>query len=399
MEFDFTTLIERKGTGSIAAEVVPFPNAAVQDGFDKIPMWVADMSFATVPSVQKALHNRIDHPCFGYFITPNEYYDGIIDWHQKRNGVELKKEYINYQNGVLGGVVSALQAFTAPGESVLVHSPTYVGFTGILTNNGRDIVHSQLKQDENGVWRMDYEDMEAQFRDKHIHFMVFCSPHNPCGRVWERWELEKAYELFAKYDVIVVSDEIWSDIILPGHEHIPTASISDDARSRTISLYALSKTFNLAGLVGSYSVIYNGYLRDRVTKQAGLSHYNDANVLSVEALVGAYCDEGERWVNELCTTIHNNVEMTYAFFTEKVKGVKLAKPQGTYMMYLDCEDWCKENGKTIEELQLAGVSVGVIWQDGRPFNRPYAIRLNLALPTARLQEALDRLDRYVFDAK
>ena len=398
MEFDFTTLIDRTGTGSIAAEFVPFMNGQVREGFDKIPMWVADMSFATVPAVQKALHARIDHPCFGYFITPEAYYDGIIDWHKKRNGVELKKEYISYQNGVLGGVVSALQAFTAPGESILVHSPTYVGFTGILTNNGRNIVHSQLVQDEEGVWRMDFEDMEAKFRDQHIHFMVFCSPHNPCGRVWERWELEKAYELFKKYDVIVVSDEIWSDIILPGHTHIPSGSISEDAMSRTVSLYALSKTFNLAGLVGSYSVIYNDYLRDRVMKQAGLSHYNDANVLSVEALVGAYCDEGERWVNELCETINNNVELAYSFFTEKVKGVKLAKPQGTYMMYLDCEDWCKENGKTIEELQLLGVSVGVIWQDGRPFNRPYAIRLNLALPTARLQEALDRLDKYVFNA-
>ncbi|MBQ0133703.1 MAG: aminotransferase class I/II-fold pyridoxal phosphate-dependent enzyme [Clostridiales bacterium] len=398
MEFDFTTLIDRSGTGSTAAEIIPIRGAEVREGFDKIPMWVADMSFATVPAVQKALHRRIDHPCFGYFITPDAYYDAIIDWQRKRNGVEVKKEQINYQNGVLGGVVSALQAFTAPGESILVHAPTYVGFTGVLTNNGRNIVHSQLKQDEQGVWRMDYEDMEAKFRDQHIHFMVFCSPHNPCGRVWERWELEKAYELFKKYDVIVVSDEIWSDIILPGHTHIPTASISDDARSRTISLYALSKTFNLAGLVGSYSVIYNDYLRDRVMKQAGLCHYNDANVLSVEALIGAYCDEGERWVGELCETLNNNVELAYRFFTEQVKGVKLAKPEGTYMMYLDCEDWCREHGKTIDELQRLGVSVGVIWQDGRPFHRPYAIRLNLALPTARLQEALDRLDKYVFNA-
>ena len=393
MEFDFTSIIDRSGTGATAAEIIPFPGAEVEEGYDRIPMWVADMNFATVPAVTKALHARIDHPCFGYFITPPAYYDAVIHWQKQRNGVEdLTRECIGYENGVLGGVVSALQAFSAPGDPVLVHSPTYIGFTGILTNNGRKVVHSDLVKDENGVWRMDYEDMERKLRDENIHIAIMCSPHNPCGRVWERWELEKAMELYAKYDCVVISDEIWSDIIMPGHKHVPTASVSEDAKNRTVALYALSKTFNLAGLVGSYHIIYNKYLRDRVVKQSSLAHYNDANLLSVEALIAAYTDEGERWVDELNTVLDENLRLTCEFLTENVEGVAVTRPEGTYMLYLDCSGWCEKNGVEIDELIRRGIAKGVIWQDGRPFNRPCAIRMNVALPTERVKEALSRLD-------
>ena len=393
MEFDFTSIIDRTGTGATAAEIIPFPNASIEEGYDRIPMWVADMNFATVPCVTKALHARIDHPLFGYFITPPAYYDAVIHWQKVRNGVEdLTAECIGYENGVLGGVVSALQAFSAPGDPVLVHAPTYIGFTGVLTNNGRKVVHSDLVQDENGVWRMDYEDMERKLKEENIHIAIMCSPHNPCGRVWERWELEKAMELYRKYDCVVISDEIWSDIILPGHKHIPTASVSEDAKNRTVALYALSKTFNLAGLVGSYHIIYNKYLRDRVVKQSSLAHYNDANLLSVEALIAAYTDEGERWVDELNTVLDENVRLAYEFFADKCEGVSLSRPEGTYMLYLDCSGWCEKNGVEIDELIRRGIAKGVIWQDGRPFNRPCAIRMNVALPTERVKEALSRLD-------
>ena len=211
----------------------------------------------------------------------------------------LTKECIGYENGVLGGVISALNVLCSKGDSVLVHSPTYVGFTGALTNNGYYIVHSALKKDEENVWRMDFADMEKKIVENHIHACIMCSPHNPTGRVWERWELEKAMELFKKHDVYVVSDEIWSDLILGENKHIPTQMISEDARNRTIAMYAPSKTFNLAGLIGSYHIIYNSWLRDRVDKESSLSHYNEMNVLSMYALIGAYQPEGYEWVDEL----------------------------------------------------------------------------------------------------
>ena len=205
-------------------------------------------------------------------------------------------------------------------------------------------------------------------------------------------------EVYKANDCIVISDEIWSDLILTGHKHTPTQSVSEDAKNRTIAIYAPSKTFNLAGLVGSYSIIYNSYLRDRVKKESTLPHYNDCNVLSMHALIGAYKPEGYEWLGELLEVLTGNVNYAYDYIIKNFKGVKLSKPEGTYMLYLDCEEWCKAHGKTIDELQKAGVAVGVIWQDGRPFHKPYAIRINLASPLSQVKEAMERLDKYVFNA-
>ena len=398
MKYDFTSIIDRTGKDAIAVDIIPFSEASVQEGFSRIPMWVADMNFATAPTIQEAVIERTKHPAFGYFDPTDEYYNSIISWQKTRNGVEgLTKDEIGYENGVLGCVASALQAFTAPGEAVLLHSPTYIGFTGTLENNGRKIILSDLKQDEKGVWRMDYEDMDRKIRENHIHFAIFCSPHNPCGRVWEREEIEAAMEVYRKNDCVVISDEIWSDLTLSGHKHIPTQSVSEDAKNRTIAIYAPSKTFNLAGLIGSYHIIYNPYLRDRVRKQSSLSHYNSMNVLSMHALIGAYRPEGQEWLDELREVLTGNVDYAYNYIRENFKGVNLAKPEGTYMLYLDCEEWCACHGVSMDELIRAGISVGVIWQDGRPFNRPWAIRMNLAVPLSLVKEAMRRLDEYVFN--
>ena len=399
MKYDFTSILDRTGKDAIAVEHIPIPGAQVKEGFDRIPMWVADMNFPTVPTIVDAMMERVRHSAYGYFDPSKEYYRSIIQWQETRNGVTgLKPEHIGYENGVLGGVVSALNVMCSKGDNVLLHSPTYIGFTRCIENNGYNIVHSPLVKDENGIWRMDFADMEEKIVKNHIHAAVFCSPHNPCGRVWERWEIEKAMELYKKHDVFVVSDEIWSDLILEGHKHIPTQSVSEDARNRTVAMYAPSKTFNLAGLVGSYHIIYNSWLRERVLKESSLSHYNEMNVLSMHALIGAYKTEGYEWVDELRQVLTGNVEFACKYIQDHFEGVEVSKPEGTYMLFLDCTKWCEKHGKTIDELQRAGVEVGVIWQDGRPFHGPCHIRMNLALPFSRVQEAFERLDRYVFHA-
>ncbi len=398
MKYNFTDIIERNGKDAIAAEKIPYAaDVQVKEGFSRIPMWVADMNFATAPSIPQKVAERLEHPLYGYFEPRQEYYDAIIRWQQERHGVQgLTKECIGYENGVLGGVVSALNVFCSRGDKVLLHSPTYVGFTGSLGNNGYDMVLSPLQRDAQGVWRMDFADMEKKLKEQSIHAAVFCSPHNPCGRVWERWELEEAMALFKKYDVKVVSDEIWSDIILDGNTHIPTQSISEDARMRTAALYAPSKTFNLAGLIGSYHIIYNPWIRDRVLKESSLCHYNSMNVLSMYALLGAYSDEGAEWADELCQVLSGNVAYACDYIAQHFPGVSVARPQGTYMLLLDCSDWCSQHGKTIDDVQRAGVEAGVIWQDGRAFHSPCGIRMNLALPKTLLEEAMDRLRKYVF---
>lgn len=399
MKYDFTSIIDRRGKDALAVDALGsagFPGAP-KEGFDAIPMWVADMNFATVPTIQDAIIERTKHPAYGYFNPREEYFDAIIGWQERRNGVTgLTKECIGYENGVLGGVVSALNVFCSKGDNVLLHSPTYIGFTGALGNNGYHIVHSPLVLDENGVWRMDFADMEKKIVENHIHATVFCSPHNPCGRVWERWEIEQAMELFRKYDVFVVSDEIWSDLILGNGRHIPTQSVSEDARNRTVAMYAPSKTFNLAGLIGSYHIIYNTWIRDRVEKESSLCHYNAMNVLSMHALIGAYCPEGEVWVDELRTVLTKNVDYAADYIQTHFDGVTCSKPQGTYMMFLDCTKWCENHGKTIDEIEQAAWDVGVAVQDGRMFHGPCHLRMNLALPFSRVQEAFERLSAYVF---
>ena len=401
MKYDFTTIMDRHGRDAIAVDAVGqsggFGPGGPKEGFDVIPMWVADMNFATVPTVVEAMQNRVAHPAYGYFSPTEEYYRGIIRWQETRNGVQgLRKEHIGYENGVLGGVVSALNVLCSRGDNVLLHSPTYIGFTHSLENNGYRIVHSPLRQDEKGIWRMDFADMEEKIKANNIHALVFCSPHNPMGRVWEKWEIEEMMTLCEKLDVYVVSDEIWSDLTLQGYRHIPTQSVSDDARNRTIALYAPSKTFNLAGLVGSYHIVYNDRLRHRMDKESSLSHYNSMNVLSMHALIGAYKPEGYEWVDELRQVITENIDFACDFIRQHFPGVTVSKPQGTYMLFLDCTGWCKAHGKTIDEVQRAGYDVGVAWQDGRMFHGCCHIRMNLALPKARVEEAFRRLKEYVF---
>ena len=403
MKYDFTTIMHRQGQDASAYDSLGKGGSAPgapKEGFDAIPMWVADMNFPTLHTITEAMEARIKEPHFGYFSPRDEYYDAVIDWQSKRNAVtDLSKENIGYENGVLGGVISALNVMCSRGDKVLVHSPTYIGFTSSLKNNGYNIVHSDLYLDDQGIWRMDFEDMEEKLKTEKIHAAIFCSPHNPCGRVWEKWEIEKAMELYKKYDVYVVSDEIWSDIISPGYKHIPTQSVSEDAKMRTVALYAPSKTFSLAGLIGSYHIIYNRRLKDRVDKESSLSHYNSMNLLSMYALIGAYGPEGHEWTDELNQVLSGNIDFACDYIREHFDGVEVSRPQGTYMLFIDCTKWCEKHGKTIDEVEKAGWDVGVAWQDGRMFHGPCHIRINLALPLERVKEAFRRMDKYVFNAE
>lgn len=402
MAFDFTTIYDRHGKDALAVDAIGqiegVPKAP-QEGFSTIPMWVADMNFATAPAVVSAIQERLEHPIFGYFLPPQKYFDVIKDWQRSHNGVSnLDDKHIGYENGVLGGLISTVSAYCKPGDAVLVHSPTYIGFTSCLTAAGYKIVHSTLTADENNVYHMDYDDMDRVLTESGAKVAIFCSPHNPTGRVWHREEIEKAMAIYAKHDCIVVSDEIWSDIIHPGRTHIPAQSVSEDARNRTVALYALSKTFNIAGIVGAYHIIYNDQLRAKVEESSKRPHYNDANVLSIHALIGAYSSEGAQWVTELNEVLAANVKRTREFFARVAPEIRIANSAGTYMLWLDATAWCKKYGKSIDELLEAGWRVGVGWQDGRLFHGPCHIRMNVALPAQLLEEALERLNNHVFNA-
>ena len=405
-KFDFTSIIDRKGKDAFAIDALGMEEfkgmapSKPKEGFDIIPMWVADMNFAVPPSIINEIKNRLNHPLFGYFFPKKEYYNAIINWQEKRNGVQnLKEENIGYENGVLGGVISACNILCSRGDKILVHSPTYIGFTMCLENNGYKIIHSPLYQDQNDnlKWKMNYNDMEEKIKKEKIHCAIFCNPHNPCGRVWEKEEILKAMEIFEKYDVQVISDEIWSDLILFNNKHIPVQSVNDYAKYNTIAFYAPTKTFNLAGLIGSYHIIYNKKLKDRIVKESSLSHYNSMNILSMYALIGAYDKIGEEWLEELKQVLNKNVDFVVNFIKDKFKGVKVYKPEGTYMLFVDCEEWCKNNNKSLDDVLNGCWDVGAVIQSGKAFHGEWFIRINVASPFERIKEGFERMDKYVFN--
>lgn len=402
MKYDFTSIMERKGMDAIAVDNVgkhmwgnePQPP---EDGFDFVPMWVADMNFPTCPAVTEAIIKRAKHPAFGYFTPREEYFDATIRWqeeHHKTAG--LTKEAIGYENGVHGCVTSAVQVLSQPGDCILLHRPFYLGFSEDIETIGRKSIYSDLKKDEDGIYRMDFEDMDAKIKKYRIHLVIFCSPHNPTGRVWERWELEKAMEIFEKNKCYVISDEIWADLTFSGHQHIPTQMVNEWARQHTIAAYAPSKTFNLAGMIGSYHIIYNPYLRDRVRTYGENTHYNNQNVLSMHAQIGAYSEQGYEWVEELRHVLEKNCRYACDFINQKIYGVDVSMPQGTYMIFLDCTKYCRETGKTLDDVIKAGWDVGIGWQDGRHFGGGCHIRMNLALPMSQIQKVCMRMSEYVF---
>ena len=458
--YDFTSILDRRGKDACAVDglttkrwgIEPDPPKA---GFDFIPMWVADMNFPTCPGVTDAIIKRAQHPAFGYYNPSDTYFDAIIAWRQgseydsqqaqdsgfltaqkqaaeivtgsaqadgvrackeQTDGVRtgqaqndrpvqnaefcphahLRREHIGYENGVHGFLTSAVRVLTEPGESILLHSPNYVGFRSDTTSQGRRCVFSPLRLDENNVWRMDLEDMARRIEENKIRLMIFCSPQNPSGRVWERAELEALMELMEAYHMTVISDEIWADLVFSGHTHIPLQDISPYAREHVLAAYAPSKTFNIAGLIGSYHIIYNDELQERVTREGSLTNYNEMNVLSMHALIGGYSAQGREWLGELNRTLEGNAGFAEAYIREHFPGVSAAMPQGTYMMWLDLKEYLDRSGRTLDEVLHAGWDVGVGWQDGRQFEGPANIRLNLASPRSRIEEAFGRMKRYIF---
>lgn len=403
--YDFETMPDRRGRDAMAVDCIGKklfriePDAGKGEFAGKeIPMWVADMNFATSPAITRALQERIAHPLYGYFVPSEEYYQSIVDWQRRHHGYgeDLTREQIGYENGVHGCVMTSIALYTQPGDAVLLHSPAYVGFLSDLRQAGRRAELSPMYRDAEGIWRMDFEDMDRRIKDQQIRLVIFCSPHNPTGRVWERWELERAMEVFADNNCIVVSDEIWCDLTYPEHDHIPLSLVSEEARERTISLYAPSKTFNLAGLIGSYHIIWNPELRRQVRKYSAHTHYNEMNVLSMHALIGAYSPESDAWLTQLLKVLEKNCRYAVDRIERQFDGCSAAMPQGTYMVFMNCKDYCRKTGHTLDEVLQAGWDAGVAYQDGRDFADDWSIRINCALPFSKVQEAFDRLERYVF---
>ena len=404
MTYNFDEIIDRRNTNSENVEgwrpyifhcgperVFPYKDE------EFIRMWVADMEFAVAPEILQAITDRVDRRILGYTLVYDKgYYEALRAWCESRYGWAFPKEQLTFSPGVIPALYQLTEDLVKPlNGKVLTMTPAYGFFLHACEYNGVELVTSPLRE-ENGRFSVDWEDLEAKAADPDVKLLMLCNPHNPTGRIWTEEELRRMAAIIEKHRLWVVSDEIHCDLIRTGLRHTPLGKIMPDY-DRLITCMSASKTFNLAGLIGSYHIIYNDWLRERILKESSLSHYNSMNLLSMYALIGAYKPEGYEWVDELKEVLSGNVNYACDYIEKHFEGVNVSKPEGTYMLFLDCTEWCKKHGKTITELQAAGIEVGVIWQDGVAFHGPCHIRMNLALPLSRVKEAFDRLDKYVFN--
>ena len=387
MVYDFESIIDRTMKNSVKWTLMK----QITGYDDLIPLWVADMDFACPPPVVEAIKERAAHPIFGY-TTPSEgYHSGLIKWMDKRHGWKgVEKDWILWTPGVVAGFSIAIQAYSQPGDKVVIQPPVYYPFKNQILATGRQIVENPLKNVD-GYYEMDFEDLAEKIDDR-TKMIVLCSPQNPVSRVWKREELEKLAAICKEKDIIIVSDEIHNDLILGDIKHTPTAIVSEDAMQRTITLVAPSKTFNLAGLTNANAIIPNKKLRDdfQALVRKGSGH---SNIFGMVAQDAAY-NHGEAWLEELLTYLRGNLKYLEEFLAEKIPGFKLYPLEGTYLAWVDCSSL----GLNDEELSDFMLQKAKLWlDDGTLFGTGGSMfmRINLACPKSTLKKALDNLEKAV----
>ncbi len=374
MTFDFDTLPNRRTTESAKWKVF---------GDDVLPMWVADMDFQAPPAVINALHDRVEHGVFGYPMHPEGLKESVVAWLAERHDWKVTVEDLIFVPGVVAGFNLASHAVTRPGDGVIVQTPTYGPFFGVESNVNLIQQEMELTRDADGQYSIDYDGFEACLTGRSRIFML-CNPQNPTGRVFRQDELEKMAEICLRNDVIICSDEIHSDLVFSGHKHIPIASLSPEIAAKTITLIAPSKTFNIAGLKASVAVITDEKLRQQFDgARKGL--LGGVNLLGQYAARAAY-QEGGPWLDELMVYLEANRDFLYDFVKHELPDIKMAKPQGTYLAWLDCNDMeldGKPNEYFRENAQVAMNDGEWFGAGGKGF-----IRLNFGCPRSMLEEAL-----------
>ena len=389
MKYNFDEVIDRKNTDSMK-----WSASYLEQHFgsaDCVPLWVADMDFRTAQPVIDAVTERAGHGIYGYALPGDEFYEAVIKWQKRRNGWEVKKEWIVFSPGVVPALWHIVRTFCSPGEKVILQSPVYYPFYKVIEDNGCQVINNRLINN-GGRYEMNFDELEKQAADGSVRMMILCSPHNPVGRVWTKEELRRVSEICFANDVLLVSDEIHSDLVFRPNVHTPAASLSEELMMNTITCMAPSKTFNLAGVQVSDVIVPDRRLRRKLAgslKSAGVM----PNVFGLAAQTAAY-NEGEEWLEQLLEYLAGNLDFMENFITSELPEVKFRRPEGTYLAWLDFSGY----GFTTEELQnrmknKAGVALddGYIFGDG---GEPCQ-RINFACPRSVLIKAMERLRKGV----
>lgn len=387
MVYDFDKVIERRNTHS-----VKWDNLDKSFGADDIlPMWVADMDFPCPQPILDSIEKRNKHGILGYTTRPESLHESIINWMKKRHGWDIKKEWLVYSPGVVTSLNLAVMTFTRPGDSVIIQSPVYPPFFSVVKNNDR-IIALNLLIEESGNYSINFESLEKEMAAG-SKMMILCSPHNPVGRVWTKSELDKLAQLCEKYGVLMVSDEIHSDLILPGNKHIPIATVSEYMKQNSITCIAPSKTFNIPGLTTSVAIIPNPKLRLKFLKTINRIGIGMSNIFGIVATEAAYT-HGEPWLEELIKYLDDNVNYLLEYFNTNIPEIKVTKPQGTYLVWLDCRA-LNMDGKSLHRFMIEQGKIGL--NNGLDFGPGGEgfLRINVACPRATLVEGLKRINKAV----
>ena len=356
---------------------------------DVLPMWVADMEFRAPKPVIEAIKKTAEHGIYGYTSRPDSYYQAIIDWMEKRHNWKVKKDWLAFSPGVVPALSIIIRAFTQPGDKVIVQPPVYYPFFRIIENNGCHVVNNPLKL-SNRKYFMDYDDLERKIDDPRVKLLILCSPHNPVGRVWQKEELIILGEICLEHKIMVISDEIHADILFKGYKHIPFASISPAFAHHSIICTAPSKTFNLAGLQTSTIIIPNKKYYKTYNNALDSLALDENNVFGLVALEAAY-RYGEEWFEQLSSYLNENLEFLMKYFKEKIPKIEVIKPEGTYLVWLDCRQ-LGLSAKDLNNFMLNKARVAL--DDGYWFGTEGEgfMRMNIACPRSILEKALGRIE-------
>ncbi|MES1051989.1 pyridoxal phosphate-dependent aminotransferase [Bacillus thuringiensis] len=383
MKFDYNQHIDRFDTASYKWD----QSKSLFETEDVLPMWVADMDFTSPPAVVNALINRATHGVYGYTIIPDSYYSSIIDWLKRRHGSMVQKEWITHSPGVVTALSILVSCLTKPGDKVMIQSPVYHPFYDVVLQQNRELVTNNLIL-EDGRYTMDLKDLENKI-DSSVKVMLLCNPHNPVGRVWDEQELERLGALCAKHNIIVISDEIHCDLIYKGNKHVPFSSISEKMKSTSITCISTSKTFNLAGLKTCNLIIQNPHIKELYEKKLKMLSLHSESFFGITAVEVAYT-HGEEWLNQLLIYLEGNLNFLLDYFKQHINEVKVIKPEGTYLVWLDFRG-LRMNKENIEKwmyqkAKLALNEGSMFGENGKGF-----LRMNIACPRATLEEGLSRI--------
>jgi len=383
MKYNFDEIIERKGTNSFKHD---FLNQIFKRD-DLIPMWVADMDFRTPDFIINAIKKRLNHEILGYTFKSDQFNNSVVNWIKKRYNWEIKSEWIQFSPGVVPSIAFCIQAFTKPGDKIIVQPPVYHPFINVIKENNRNVVFNKLINQEN-KYRINFEELEKSVDEK-VKMILLSNPHNPVGRVWNKDELTKLGDFCVKNDIIIISDEIHADIVFKPNKHIPIAGLNNNFLENTVTLYAPSKTFNMAGLASSVIIVQHKKLYKKLEHEIRKLHIGMGNIFGLVGLEVAY-SEGEEWLEELLKYLKDNIEYIYKYLMDNIPIINFEIPQATYLLWLNCKGLGLNNNE-LSNLFINKIKIGL--NDGvmfGPGGEGYQ-RMNIGCPKSVISRALSRI--------